>query len=115
MSVTSARWRSTVKRFGWGLWFLVILAAGAGACKESSGPREAVLVRLIGSGREAAEILDPRIEFALEPVWQDKLDDPVKGVAGWAFYVPAAAAAPSPGGGLDLGPLGSSQYLVWTG
>lgn len=100
------------------LLVLVVLAAGAAACTEKAGPREAVLVRLIGFGREAAEILDPRTEFALEPVWQNKLNGSLKGVAGlagWSFYVPAAATALSPGGGLDLGPLGSSQYLVWTG
>jgi arylsulfatase A-like enzyme len=92
---------------------LVVLAAAGGGCADS-GARNAVLVRLIGSGHEAPEILDPRADFDLEPVWQDKLAEPA-GLAGWSFYVPAAAAAASPGGGIDLAPLASSQYLVWTG
>jgi arylsulfatase A-like enzyme len=95
------------------LLILVVLAAAGGGCADP-GAKNAVLVRLIGSGREAAPILEPRTDFDLEPVWQARLEEPA-GLAGWSFYVPAAAAALSHGGGLDLGPLASSQYLVWTG
>ncbi|HEV7785409.1 MAG TPA: hypothetical protein VGQ28_08745, partial [Thermoanaerobaculia bacterium] len=103
-----------VKRCGSRLLILVVLAGSGAACADPAGPREAVLVRLIGSGREASEILDPRTDFDLEPVWRDSLEDPAK-LAGWSFYVPAGPATASPGGGLDLGPLASSQYLVWAG
>src|SRR5258706_15373594 len=96
------------------LLILVVLAGSGGACSDSAGSKNAVLVRLIGSSHEAAETLDPKTDFDLEPVWEDKLEEPA-GLSGWSFYVPAAAATPAPGGGLDLGPLGSSQYLVWTG
>ncbi len=56
----------------------------------------AVLMRLIAPGREAAEILDPRTDFDLEPVWQDHLGAAPPNLGGWSFYVPAAPAAPSP-------------------
>jgi arylsulfatase A-like enzyme len=91
----------------------LILVALAG-CAGPAGPKEAVLMRLIGAGREASEILDPRTDFDLEPVWEDHLEGP-EGLSRWSFYVPVAAAAASSGGGLDLGPLAGSQYLVWTG
>jgi arylsulfatase A-like enzyme len=94
------------------LLVLLVLAGGSGACADS---RDAVLVRLTGSGREAVASLDPRTDFALEAAWQKRIEGPAD-LSGWSFYVPAAAAAlASPGGGLDLGPLGGSKYLVWTG
>ncbi|MFY9822191.1 MAG: sulfatase, partial [Thermoanaerobaculia bacterium] len=93
---------------------LVLVALAGGGCADSVGSRDAVLVRLIGASREAAEMLDPPADFDLEPVWEDRIDGPA-GVAGWSFYVPAAGAAASPEGGLDLGPLAASQYLVWSG
>jgi arylsulfatase A-like enzyme len=96
------------------LVILVVLAGCGAGCADSSASKEAVLMRLIGPGREAAEILEPRTDFDLEPVWQDRLEDSA-GLAGWSFYVPAAVATAAPGGGLDLGPLAASQYLVWTG
>ena len=104
-----------MKRCWWRLLILVGLATGAVACANPAGPKEAVLVRLTGAGREAAQILDPRIDFDLEPVWQDSLEDPAN-LSAWSFNVPAPiVATASPGGGLDLGPLAGSQYLVWTG
>ncbi len=97
------------------LLVLVALAAGAAACTKEAGPRDEVLVRLIGSGRQAAEILEPRTDFDLEPVWRNSLEDPAN-LPGWSFNIPApVAATASVGGGLDLGPLGTSQYLVWVG
>jgi arylsulfatase A-like enzyme len=103
-----------VKRCCSRLLILIVLAAGGGGCADSAGSKDAVLLRLIGTGREAAEILDPRTDFDLEPVWEDRIEGP-DGLSGWSFYVPAAAATAAPGGGLDLGPLGGCQYLVWTG
>lgn len=97
------------------LILVVILVALSGAgCGQHAGPKNAVLTRLIGPGGAAAEILDPRTDFALEPVWQNRVENPA-GLSGWSFYVPAAAARVAPGGGLDLGPLAASQYLVWAG
>lgn len=103
-------WRKCSSR----LLILVLLAGSGGACSDSAGSKNAILVRLIGSSHEATETFDPKTNFDLEPVWQDKIEGPA-GVSGWSFYVPAAAATASPGGGLDLAPLGSSRYLVWTG
>jgi arylsulfatase A-like enzyme len=90
-----------------------MLAVSAGACAE---PRqEAVLTRLISSGRNPGEIFDPQVDLSLRSAWQAKIAGPA-GLSAWSFYVPSAAAKlAAPGGGIDLGPLRESQYLVWTG
>jgi arylsulfatase A-like enzyme len=89
---------------------LAILAA----CTDAR-PEETVLVRLISSGPEAAQRLDPRTDLLLRPTWQRKIDGPAD-LSAWSFYVPSSAATlATPEGGIDLGPLQASRYLVWTG
>ncbi|MEA2604694.1 MAG: hypothetical protein QOF89_5686 [Acidobacteriota bacterium] len=96
------------------LVLLALLAGGGGAC-TGPPPENAVLVRLIGSGGEAARSLDPATDFILRPAWKPGIDGP-SDLSAWSFYVPSVAAThATPGGGIDLSPLRKSQYLVWAG
>lgn len=91
---------------------LILAAASCGACAD---PGDAVLVRLIKPDRAAVESLDPRTELALRPVWQAPIAGPAD-LSAWSFYVPSAVATRGAlDGGIDLGPLHESRYLVWTG
>jgi arylsulfatase A-like enzyme len=94
-----------------GLLALVVGIAGlVGAC---SRPQQAVLTRLIEDG-ESIENLDPRADFKLAAAWRRRLLSPAD-LNSWSFYVPAAPAAlAGSGSGLDLEPLGTSQYLVYS-
>lgn len=86
------------------------LALAAGACGSHE---DSVLARLIPPAPLAS--LDPRGDLTLRPAWGMRLDGPAA-VSAWSFYVPSSPAALSArGGGIDLGPLHESSYLVWTG
>ena len=88
---------------------MALLAAG---CTDS---RPAVQIRFIASDGGAGETFDPKTDLSLAPAWQVKVAGPAD-LWGWSFYVPSAAARlAGPEGGIDVGPLRESRYLVWTG
>src|SRR5262245_65650310 len=91
---------------------LLALALGLAACSRDAS--EVVVARLIDTDRDAAPLLDPHADFVLQPAWTAPLDGPA-GLAAWSYYVPDAPAAAARRGGVDLGPLRKSRYLVWSG
>lgn len=89
----------------------VALAGCGGGTDAQEG--EAVLLRLIPPDGPTLDS-DLRRDLALAPVWQAPIDAPAD-LQAWSFYVPSAPAVRAAGGGIDLGALRDSVYLVWNG